>query len=116
MIAIAPSVDSATNAALARVRLANPDRLLKVGMFAEVRVKLRDIRAALVVPPAAVSKTDEGAAVYVVSGDQATRTPVKTGLETPEAVEILSGLAEGQSILMSGVHGLGERVRLAHTR
>ena len=41
------------------------------------------------VPPSAVSKGDEGAAVYVVSGEEATRTPVKIGLETPEAVEVL---------------------------
>jgi hypothetical protein len=65
------------------------------------------------VPPSAVSKGEEGAAVYVLAGDLATRTPVTLGLETPEAVELLSGVEEGQKVLTSAIHGLGERARLA---
>ena len=38
IVAIAPAVDTATNTALARIRLANPGRLLKVGMFAQARI------------------------------------------------------------------------------
>lgn len=113
VIAIAPAIDPATNAALVRIRVKNPDRLLKVGMFAQARIGLREKKGALVVPPSAVSKTDEGTAVYVVSGEEATRTPVKIGLETPEAVEVLSGVKEGQKVLTSAIHGLGERAKLA---
>jgi membrane fusion protein, multidrug efflux system len=113
VIAIAPAIDPATNAALVRIRVKNPERLLKVGMFAQARIGLQEKKGVLVVPPSAVSKTDEGTAVYVVSGDEATRTPVKLGLETPEAVELLSGVKEGQKVLVSAIHGLGERARLA---
>ena len=67
---------------------------------------------ALVVPAAAVTRDTEGAAVYVLNGDVAERTPVKTGIETPEAVEILSGVAEGQTVLTSNIHGLGDKARL----
>ncbi len=113
VVAIAPAVDPATNAALVRIRVRNPEHRLKVGMFAQARIGLREKRNALVVPPSAVSRTDEGAAVYVVSGQEAQRTPVTLGLETPEAVELLSGVQEGQKVLTSGIHGLGERARLA---
>ena len=113
IIAIAPAVDASTNTALARVRLANTGRLLKVGMFAQVRVGLSERKAVLTVTPSAVAKSDEGAAVYVVTGALATRTKVTLGLETSDAVEILSGVAEGQKVLTSAVHGLGERARLA---
>ncbi len=93
VIAIAPAVDPATNAALVRIRVANPERLLKVGMFAAgPHRRSASRRARSSCRPRRVRKSDEGAAVYVVSGDQATRTPVKIGLETPEAVEILSGV------------------------
>ena len=37
MVAIAPAVDPATNAALVRIRVRNPERRLKVGMFAQAR-------------------------------------------------------------------------------
>jgi RND family efflux transporter MFP subunit len=113
VIAIAAAIDPATNAALVRIRVKNPLRLLKVGMFAQARIGLQDKRGVLTVPPSALSKGEDGAAVYVVSGDQATRTPVKVGLETPEAVEILGGVKEGQKVLTSAVHGLGERAKLA---
>jgi len=60
-----------------------------------------------------VVRTDNGAVVYVVSGDTAQRTDVKVGLEKPDAVEILSGLEEGQTLLVSSVYGLGEKAKLA---
>jgi multidrug efflux system membrane fusion protein len=113
IIAIAPAVDSATNTALARLRLANTDRLLKIGMFAQAQIGLSERKGVLTVPPSAVSKGELDAAVYVVSGAIATRTKVTLGLETTEAVEIASGLTEGQKILTSAIHGLGERARLA---
>ena len=116
VIAIAPSVDVSTNTALARIRVANTERLLKVGMFAKARVGLSEKKGALTVPPSAVSKGEEDTAVYVVEKDLATRTKVTLGLETAEAVEILSGLKEGQKILTSAIHGLGERARLAQNK
>jgi RND family efflux transporter MFP subunit len=113
VLAVAPAVDPATNAALVRIGVRSSERLLKVGMFAQARIELQKKAGVLTVPPSAVSKGEEGAAVYVVSGDEAKRTPVKLGLETPEAVEILSGVSEGQTVLISAIHGLGERARLA---
>jgi len=116
IIAIAPAVDSATNTALARIRLANTGRLLKIGMFAQAQIGVSERKGVLTVPPSAVSKGEEETAVYVVSGAIATRTKVTLGLETSEAVEIASGLTEGQKVLTSAVHGLGERARLAPSR
>ncbi len=113
VLAIAPALDPATNSALVRVAVSNPERLLKVGMFAEVRVALSRKPGALSVPPAALVRGEDGAAVYAVAGEFAVRTPVKVGLETREAVELLSGVKEGQTVLVSSVHGLGEKARLA---
>jgi len=106
-------VDAATNTTLARVRMANPGRLLKVGMFVQAQVGLSVHKGVLTVPPSAVSKGEEAAAVYVVTGDKAARTKVTLGIETSAAVEVIDGVKEGQKILTSAVHGLGERARLA---
>jgi RND family efflux transporter MFP subunit len=113
VIAIAPAVDPATNAALARIRVSNTERLLKVGMYAQARVAVGERKSALTVPPSAVERAENGeAAVYVVANGIAQRTPVKLGLETTEAVEVVSGLSDGQSVLTSAVHGLGEKAKL----
>jgi membrane fusion protein, multidrug efflux system len=113
VIAIAPAVDPTTNTALARIRVANPDRLLKVGMFAQARVTVEEHKNALVVPTGAIVREGDETAVYVLSGDTAAKTAVKVGFETPESTEVLSGVTEGQSVLTSSVHGLGEKARLA---
>jgi RND family efflux transporter MFP subunit len=112
ILAIAPAVDPATNAALARIRVSNPGHALKVGMFAEAHVAVAEHANALVVPPSAIVRDQEGAAAYVLTGDIAQRTAVKVGLEQPEAVEILDGLAEGQTVLTSNVYGLGEKAKV----
>ncbi len=113
VIAISPVVDSTTNSALVRIRITNGERLLKVGMFAEAHVALTQHPNTLIVPPPALVRDARGAAVYVVTGDTAQRTEVKVGIEQPDAVEILSGLTEGQSVLTTSVYGLGEKAKLA---
>jgi RND family efflux transporter MFP subunit len=113
VIAISPAVDAVTNAALVRLRIANPEHALKVGMYAEGRVALAAHENALTVPPAALVRDQRGSAVYVVAGDVAQRTEVKVGLEKPDAVEIVSGVNEGDTVLTSSVHGLGQKAKLA---
>jgi RND family efflux transporter MFP subunit len=112
VIAIAPAVDPSNNSALARIRIRNAERLLKVGMFAEARVATEVHQQALVVPASAITHDTESTAVYVLNGDVAERTPVTLGVETPELVEILKGVSEGQVVLTSNIHGLGEKARL----
>jgi membrane fusion protein (multidrug efflux system) len=113
IIAIAPAVDATTNTALARISVKNPERLLKVGMFAQARVTVEAHKNALVVPTSAIAREGDETAVYVLAGDTATKTAVKVGIETPEVTEILSGVTEGQSVLASNVHGLGEKAKIA---
>jgi len=113
VIALAPAVDPSTNTALVRIRIRNAQHELKVGMFAEGRLLLSEHANALTVPVPAIVKAEDHAFVYVVKGDTAERTPVKIGLETKDAVEILSGVTEGQTVLTSSVYGLGEKAKLA---
>jgi RND family efflux transporter MFP subunit len=113
VVAIAPAVDPATNAALVRIRVRNPGAALKVGMFAQARLTVGEHTGVLTVPPSAVERNESGeASVYVVTGSVAQRTVVKIGLETSDAVELVSGVSEGQSVLTSSVHGLGEKAKL----
>src|SRR5262245_60298370 len=113
ILAIAPAVDTTTNPALARIGAQNPGHALKVGMFTEAHVAVAKHPDALVVPPSAIVRDQEGAVVYVVSGDIAQRTAVKVGLEKPDGMEILSGVSEGDTVLTSSVYGLGEKAKLA---
>ncbi len=113
VLAVAPAVDPATNATLVRIRIPNPGGVLRVGMFAEARVRLGEHTDALVIPPSALVRDERGTAVYVAAGDVAQRTSVTVGLEKLDAIEILTGLTTGQTVLISSVYGLGDKVKLA---
>ena len=82
-------------------------------MFAQADVTLAEHDQAVVVPAAALVREGDVAAVYVVKGETATRTPVIAGLESGGRVEVVSGLDAGVRILTTGVHGLGDTVKLA---
>ena len=110
VLAIAPAIDAATNAGLVRIRIANTDRSLKVGMFAECHVALGERPNVLTVYRLRSSRV--GRCSHVLSGDTAQRTAVKVGLEQPTAVEILSGVKEGDTVLTTSVYGLGEKAKV----
>jgi RND family efflux transporter MFP subunit len=79
-----------------RIRVLLPDDTpLRVGMSVEANIVVREKADALLVPAAAVSQD----AVYVVDGSRAVRRAVTVGIRGTQAVEILSGLKEGERVV-----------------
>ncbi len=93
-----PSADPVSHTFEVRLRVPNPDQLLKAGYFAEVRIVLRRKDDALAVPASAV--VDDR--VYIVTDSIAVSVPVETGWRTDEHVEIVSGIAENSLVVISG--------------
>ncbi|MGE5360218.1 MAG: efflux RND transporter periplasmic adaptor subunit [Bacteroidales bacterium] len=116
VVAVSPAVDPASNSALGRVLVRNAEALLKVGMFAQARIATDEHANALVVPAAAVTREQDKVFLYVVNGSVAERKAVKLGIETSEAVEVLEGVTEGQRVLTSNIHGLGEKAKLQQVK
>jgi membrane fusion protein (multidrug efflux system) len=113
VVAISPAVDPATNVGLVRIRIANPAGLLRLGMFLTAQVPLETHANALVVPPQAVYRDQQGQArVYRVQGESAEAVPVKLGIETSERVELLSGVKGGETVILSGGYGLSEHSKI----
>jgi membrane fusion protein (multidrug efflux system) len=111
--AVSPSVDPTTNVGLVRIRLANEGGLLRLGMFLNAQVPLETHAKALVVPPQAIYKDQEGQVhVYRVDGDAATSVPIKLGIETPDRDEIISGVNEGDTIILTGGYGLADKAKV----
>ena len=50
--------------------------------------------------------------VYRVDGESATSTDVKVGVVTPEKVEVLEGVKQGDTIVLTGGYGLGEKAKI----
>ena len=96
------------------VDVSNPGRLLMPGMYAETTLTLEEKDSVLAVPLEAVNHEGEQTRVYVVgSSGKVEDRPITLGLETSTDAEIVSGLVEGEAVIVSDRSGLkaGDEVR-----
>lgn len=86
----------------------NPDRSLQSGMFIEARLSTEMRPNAVVIPEDAVLPLQSQVFVWVIADGQATRREVELGVRTPGFVEIKSGVAEGEQVVVGGLERLFE--------
>ncbi|MCY3844642.1 MAG: efflux RND transporter periplasmic adaptor subunit [Acidobacteria bacterium] len=100
---VSDTIEAQTRAAHVRCVVANPDDALKLGMFVGVTIPTNERVAALAAPVAAVQQIDGQPVVFVQTG-RATfeRRDVTLGSTAGGVVEVLSGLAAGESIVAEG--------------
>ena len=113
---VAPALDPANRQLLVRGRVPNPDRRLRPGLFANVRLETARKEAVLVVPESAVVYDAQGTVVWRIADDgTAERVPVGLGLRREGMVEVTSGLSEGDRVVSAGTNKVmaGRPVRVA---
>ncbi|GAC1454424.1 MAG: efflux RND transporter periplasmic adaptor subunit [Gemmatimonadaceae bacterium] len=94
-------LDSATRTMETEVDLANPDSVIKPGMFGYATLVLEHRLDALTVPVQAFSGRSASPTVMVVGADKRLEErPVHLGLETPGLIEVLSGLREHEMVVV----------------
>ncbi|MCM1032193.1 MAG: efflux RND transporter periplasmic adaptor subunit [Odoribacter sp.] len=106
---VAPAVDVATRTFPAEVTLANPQGRILPGMFARVIINLGD-RESVVVPDLAIDKQrgSNNKYVYVYKDGKVSYNKVELGSRLDTGYELLSGVNEGDTIVVAG------QSRLAH--
>jgi len=113
VIDVFPSVDPSTGNGMVRIRIDNRNHLLKLGMFVSVDLPLKEAVTTLVVPKQSVYPDETGDPhVYRVKGDEAEFVAVRLGAQTNDQVQIVSGLQEGDTIVLSGGYGLPEKTKV----
>lgn len=86
---------------------------LKPGFFAEVLLTTEVRPGAVVVPEGAVQASDRGFVSYVVDGTRVHQRTVQLGLRTGDgAVEIMSGLKGGETVVVEGSDRLADGVEI----
>ena len=101
--AIEPSIDASTRSLRVRARCPNPDGALVPGAFANVDLVVRSVSDALTVPSIAVIPELGGKKVFVYEDGAAQPRQVETGIRSDTAVQITSGLVEGDLVIISGL-------------
>jgi RND family efflux transporter MFP subunit len=103
---ISPSADAKTKVYPIWVAIDNPDRVLKPGMFAEIRLQTRQREGVLAVPAEAVVERSGQKAVYVAQGDVAVERKVKVGVSEGGKAEITEGLKGEEMVIVTGLQSL----------
>ncbi len=103
VFAVEPKVDQATRTLLLRASSPNPDGRLLPGSFAELELVIRSIPNALTIPTEALIPELAGQKVFVYRDGRVHAQRVETGIRTPTAIQITTGLADGDTIITSGI-------------
>lgn len=101
-------VNTNTRNILVQATIANPERKLIPGMFADVKVFLSEAKPVVVIPQTAVSYSLYGDSVFVVTkpkegtGTVVERRNVTVGAKRSDKVAIVKGVKAGEQVVTSG--------------
>jgi membrane fusion protein (multidrug efflux system) len=115
VIAVESAIDAPTRSLLVRGVSENPGGALLPGAFASVELPIERSAEGILAPAQAIVPAATGHAVYVLKDGAAELREVEIGLRTRDAVEILRGLAPGETVLTTNLLRLrpGARVEVA---
>jgi len=103
---ISPTIDTRNGTFRATAFIENVDGELVPGMFARFTIAYETHEDALLIPASALVREDDESAVYVVADGRVERRIVETGIEAANRIEVLTGLAENEQIVVLGHSGL----------
>ena len=96
------ALDSATRSMQVEVDVPNADGSLSPGMYAQVTLNVKRSGDALVVPIQAVDTSASQPTLLVVNAQsRVEKRTVQTGVSTANRIEILSGLREGEQVIVA---------------
>lgn len=106
---INPAVDPATRQVRIYVAIPNSEESLVAGLFAEGRVSTNALRA-VAVPISAVDQRGTSPVIHRIKGGKVDVVPVKLGVrdEAAELVQIHSGVAKGDTVLLGSAQAVTE--------
>jgi RND family efflux transporter MFP subunit len=97
---VGDAIDPATRTYSVRMRVPNPERSLKAGVFAQAEIQPRALGDVVLVPREAVRSEDGSSRVLTVEDGVVTSVPVTLGAISEQAVELLAGPPVGTPVIV----------------
>jgi len=106
-------INRSTRTMTTEVDVENPQGLIKAGMYAYVKLPLRVSDQALAVPLQALTIGDSPTVMVLAKDGRLEERKVKVGIRTADKAEVVSGLEEGDPVVVGNRAGLdaGEKVK-----
>lgn len=113
IVRIYPTVDPATRTFETEVRIANPGGRVLPGMFARVTINMGNRNSVVVPDRAVVKQTGSGNKyVYVLKNGHVSYNQVELGQRLDNSYELLSGIADGDTVVITGQSRLADGVEV----
>jgi RND family efflux transporter MFP subunit len=106
IVRIGPSLNEQTRALTVEAQVANAGNQLRPGMFARATLVTAPNAPAVMVPSKAVITVAGLTKVYVIENGQAAERIIKTGATDGDLVEIIEGVASGETLATSNLEKL----------
>ncbi len=103
VMATEEGIDVTTRNLKARAVVKNKNAVLKPGAFANVELELKDINNALMVPTQAIIPQDLNKQLIVEKDGKAKFVTVQTGVRQASNIQVLNGVAAGDTIVTTGI-------------
>jgi RND family efflux transporter MFP subunit len=110
---IAPVVDTATGTVKVTVEAVQPPTGVRPGAFVSIGIVREQHPSALLLPRESVIRELRAAHVFVSEEGTAVKKAVELGLEEGDLVEVLSGVSEGDNVVVAGQGALddGQKIK-----
>lgn len=111
---VSPATDPNSTTVEVWVEAENPGRRFKPGATVRVSIVAETVENALLVPSAALLASDEGGVQALVVGadSKAHEKKIEVGIREPGKVQVLSGLAPGDKVIIVGGVGLEDGAKV----
>jgi membrane fusion protein, multidrug efflux system len=113
---VSPAIDPDTRSFKTSLEVNNKNLILRPGMFAKIEVVVNKKDSAIVVPKSVILASGRGKRVFVVERGSADERRIETGIENPEAVEVVRGLEIDERLIVKGFETLRDRTRVKVVR
>jgi RND family efflux transporter MFP subunit len=106
-------INRSTRTMTTEVDVENPQGQIKAGMYAYVKLPLQVAKQALAVPLQALTIGDSPSVMVLTKDGRLEERKVKVGIRTADKAEVVSGLEEGDPVVVGNRAGLdaGEKVK-----
>jgi len=109
---VAPVLDPSGRTFLATISINNQKLILRPGMFIKADVVVASKDSAVVIPKDIIMSRRNQRIVFVVDRGNAMERAITTGLENPDSIEVVAGLAVNDRLVTEGYETLRGRSRV----
>jgi len=103
---VSPVVDLNSRTALVEIEIPNPEHILKSGMFARTRIVVLEHKEVPCILRDAIIREDSKTYCFIIKDDKAYKTKITIGISEDDKIEIIDGIQEGDSVVITGQQGL----------